>query len=213
MKKVLIGVGIGCGTLVLAGVALVIAGGFWAKKNLNNVAAMGQEMKAQEAQFKKLEQDNPFTPPAADRPVTLTEDRLRTYLAVRDRALLLHRDFETKAGALKAQHKDHEKNDFSAVLAAANQTAGMMVSLRTSYLEVLGEQHMSAKEFGAITVSLYVAEAGSKVEPTMTAGADLLAKYKDRIEKSASAGFDLWARAPGMGAEIGGMPGPGEQGE
>lgn len=222
MKKVLIGVGIGCGTLVLAGVALAIVGGFWAKKNLGNVAAMGEEMKAQEAQFQKLEQEYPFTPPTADRPVTLTEDRLRAYLAVRDRALPLHRDFEAKAEALRAKNQGQEKPDLSATLEAANLIAGLMSSVRKAYLEGLGEQHMSPREFGAITTSLYMWEAtkdmarqpGAKVEPALTANADLLSKYKDQIEKGANPGFDMWVAAAGMGAGMGGMPTEeGEQGE
>ncbi|HEY8208354.1 MAG TPA: hypothetical protein VIG99_12780 [Myxococcaceae bacterium] len=260
MKKVLIGVGIGCGTLMVAGIALAVVGGLWAKKTLGNVAAMGEEVKAQEAEAGQLNQEYPFTAPTKDRPVALTEDRLTAYFAVRDRTMPIHRDFEAKAKEFQSRHPNQEKPDLSAALEATNMVAGLLRELRKGYLQGLREQKMSPREFGAITTAIYTSGLGKVMaaqrpmlqkqidvltaqartatgeqkellekqiealqatlqsmppprdEATMTANADLLEQYKDRIKKDANPAFDMWVAA-GFGEGLGVMTAPGGEQE
>lgn len=153
-NKVLVGVGIGCGVLVLLG---VIGGGvvaYMAKKTFGGAIEAGQQMAAQENDLKALEQSFPFTTPAEGEVLALQEARLNDYFSIRESALPLFKEFEQKAEALNNK-ADGEMASIGDGIKAGAMVAELMSKTRGIYIENLKKHRMSPREFHAITTAIY----------------------------------------------------------
>ncbi|GHG87139.1 hypothetical protein [Comamonas sp. JC664] len=187
MKKVLIGLGIGCGVFILAGIGLVLAGGIWAKNTFGGSFEAAQKMQAQEQELQQLNASNPFTPPPEGQVLPLDEKRLLAYLSVREAALPAFKAFEVKNKEFEEKHGGNAegKAGFNAAMDAANMFMALMVDVRTAYIGALKAQEMSPAEFQSITGTVYAsmvadstdqmrgfAEQGKKMMVTQLAQVD-----------------------------------------
>ncbi|WP_224248314.1 hypothetical protein [Hyalangium gracile] len=160
MNKVLVGVGIGCGAIVVIGVVAVVAGGIWAKGKLEDVAQEmnqgGEKMQSLEQRVAEMNQRYSFAAPPKGQPLRLTEERLQEYLAVRASLKPVLDDFQVKAKNF-APPKGEQPN-----LGKSIQALGMMTNLRADlsakWLDALDERKMSPREFHAITAAVYTSE-------------------------------------------------------
>jgi hypothetical protein len=217
MKKVLIGLGIGCGVILLAGVGLMVAAGFWAKKNLGGTFEATQQIQAQEAELMTLNTSYPFDVPAQGALVALDEKRLETYLAVREEALPVFKTFEQKAEEFEQKYGEKNEGqapDFSAAMAATNLMMGLVVEVRAAYIAGLKKHSMSPAEFQALTHTLQTSMVADGATPessglseealkVATANVALLRQNEARIGVLANAAFDSFilggASLPGSG--------------
>ncbi len=167
MKKVLIGVGIGCGVILLLGVGVMVAGGVFLKKTFGGTLEAGQKMSAQQQELVKLNQDHTFQAPPAGEVLALEPTRLETYFAVRESALPVFKALEAKADAFEKEHGGEEgkKNpSFSAAMDATNLMMALMVDVRAAYIEGLKKHGMSPAEFQAITSAVYASMMAEGME-------------------------------------------------
>jgi hypothetical protein len=178
-KKVWIGVGIGCGTLVLIAVIAVGGGIYWMKHKFAGLAEIGAKVKAQKAQLAALEEKYPFTPPA-DGTLTLAEPRLQDYLAIRTDANTAFQKFEAQADALKEKKKASVTEGVQAVQTL--MALGLDVEHR--YIQGLDQHHMSPSEFQALSDVAYSEPAAQ------SPNAALLGKYKAQLEKTRNPALD-----------------------
>lgn len=159
MKKVLIGVGVGCGVLILLVIAAVVAGGFWVKSKVGNAVAASQEIEKQEQALQDLDSKYPFEPPADGQPIELEEKRVEEYLAIRTSLLPAFKSFEAKVKDLEARTQD-PKQSLSAGLEMVGMTSEMLRQVRATYLEQLDAHRMSPTEFHGITAAIYSSSIG-----------------------------------------------------
>ena len=175
-NKVLVGVGIGCGVLILLG---VIGGGvafYMAKKTFGGAIEAGQQMAAQENDLKELEKSYPFTAPPEGEVLALQEARLNDYLSIREAALPVFKDFEKKAEGLNNQGEEAGIGDS---LKAGAMLAELMPKTRGVYIENLKKHRMSPREFHAITTAIYT----SAMTETMGQMNEALAGQREQSEK------------------------------
>lgn len=178
-KKVWVGVGIGCGTLVLIAIIAVGGGIWWMKHKFAGLADLGAKVQAQKSQLAALEKKYPFTPPA-DGELTLQEPRLQDYLAIRTDANTAFQKFEAQADALK-QKKDASVTE--SVQAVQNLMAlGLDVEHR--YIQGLDQHRMSPSEFQALTDVAY-SEPGPQ-----SPNAALIGKYKAQLDDTRNPALD-----------------------
>jgi cell division protein FtsB len=177
MKKVLIGVGIGCGVLLLAAVVVVGAGAFWAKRNLGGALEAGEQMAAQADELKKLNQAHPFTPPPDGTVLTLKEDRLDAYLAIREAALPVYKELEAKGEELDKKHQGGEVS-VSDAMQAGSLLAQVMSKTRAAYIENLKKHRMSPNEFLAISGAIY----NSEIANSMGEANQAMASQREGVE-------------------------------
>ncbi|WP_164017831.1 hypothetical protein [Pyxidicoccus trucidator] len=188
MKKVLIGVGIGCGVILLLGIGAVVAGGFLFKKTFGGTLEAGQKMSAQEEQLTKLNQEHTFQAPPQGEVLALEPKRLETYFAVRESALPAFKALEQKAEAFEQEHGGEEgkKNpSFSAAMDATNLMMSMMVDVRAAYIEGLKQHDMSPAEFQTITGTVYaslMAEGLDQAREGMKQGRAALEKQLEEMD-------------------------------
>lgn len=196
-KKVLLGIGLGCGGLVL--VAVLTCGGFawWvrgkAKTWSKPLQASHQMIKAQKAKLEKLDHQYPFTPPKKG-PYVVPEARLKVYLAVREAELPTFAEYEAKVKHLDAlQEKLHGHHDgkpslgevFSDTKQALRLTSEIVKGLAQAekgYADALEKNRMSPSEFRAITGVVYPEHPADSKGPN----AALLAQYAKQIQADAS---------------------------
>jgi hypothetical protein len=167
MKKVLIGVGIGCGVILLLGIGAMVAGGLFLKKTLGGTFEAGQKMSAQAEELQKLNQDHAFQAPVEGEVLALDAKRLETYFAVRESALPAFKALEAKADAFEKEHGGEEgKNNpsFGAAVDATNLMMTMMVDVRAAYIDGLKKHGMSPAEFQAITNAVYASVLAEGME-------------------------------------------------
>lgn len=184
-NKVLVGVGIGCGVLILLG---VIGGGvvaYMAKKTFGGAIEAGQQMAAQENDLKALEKDYPFTAPAEGEVLALQEARLNDYFSIREAALPVFKDFEQKAEGLN----QGEQAGIADGLKASSMLAEMMSKARGVYIENLKKHRMSPREFHAITTAIYTSamtETMGQLNDAMAAqrgqSEQMLAQVRERLD-------------------------------
>ena len=191
MKKVFIGLGIGCGVLVLGFVGLFVGGAWYAKKKLGGVAEYAQKAQKQQlevtAKSKELDRKYPFQLPASGAPIALTADRVETYLAVREDALPIYEDFKKKAEGFEAKHKNAGQVEcVGAAFEAAGMLGDLMMQLRTSYLTSLDTRHMSPREFGAITGAVYTSAWGAAAGTSRDAVKKQLAQLDEQLKNPSS---------------------------
>jgi hypothetical protein len=171
MKKVLIGVGIGCGALVLLGVIATVVGGFWLKSKMGDAVASVQQLQAQEQEMQALEQSYPYTPPPPGEVRVLQESRLLDYLAVREAALPVFQEFEKKTQDFQQRHQDDETPDFGAAMKAAGMATELITRVRAAYIQGLKQHRMSPREFHTITRTLYASFVSDTMEEAQLATA------------------------------------------
>ena len=182
MKKVWIGLGVGCGTLVLLAIIGVVGVGWYAKQKLGGAIAAGEQMQKQEQRLQALNQKFAFTPPAEGRVMALEPKRLEAYLAIREAGLPVFADFEKKAEAFKQETQGDQ-----ASIGDAMKGAGMLMELTTQVREAFIaslEQHgMSPAEFHATTQAIYSTAMGQAVQGMNEAMAQASDQMRARIEE------------------------------
>ena len=189
MKKVLIGVGIGCGVILLLGIGVMVAGGMFLKNKFGGTLEAGQKMSSQEQELVKLNQEHAFQAPAQGEVLALEPKRLETYFAVRQSALPAFKALEAKAENFKKEHGGEEGNQnpsFSAAMEATNLMMSMMVDVRAAYIEGLKQHGMSPAEFQSITGTVYaslMAEGMDQAQEGMKQGQAALQKQLAEMDK------------------------------
>jgi hypothetical protein len=179
VKKVLIGVGIGCGALVVLGVVGLGGAVFWAKGKVGGVVEATQQMEAQNQELTRLNSEFPFQAPAEGEALTLEEARLVSYLAVREGALPVFEDFAKKSEAFEQEHEG--KESVGAAVEAVNMLAGLTASVRGSYVKSLREQKMSPREFRTITTTIYASYMAGAMEAAHQAGKEGRASFEKMV--------------------------------
>lgn len=160
MKKVWIGVGIGCGGLVVLGLVAIFAGGLFLKHKAEQyggaITAASKSANEQQKALAALDAKYPFTPPPAGQVLKLEEPRLQAYLAVREGALPVYKDFEAKSKSLNEEYKNAGKaRSIQGGLEAMGMLQDFFNKVRAAYVKGLEDQKMSPREFGAITGAIY----------------------------------------------------------
>lgn len=182
MKKVLVGLGIGCGVLVLLAIVGVGVAGFWAKKTFGGVVEAGQQMQAQQQELTQLNQSYPFTPPPEGEVLKLQEARLNDYFAIREATLPLFKEFDNKGKELQNKGEEASVSD---ALKATNLLAEFMTKTRSAYIENLKKHRMSPKEFATITgaiYSSYMADSVGKVNEAMAEQREDFEKAREELD-------------------------------
>lgn len=174
-NKVLVGVGIGCGVLVLLGVVVGGVGFFWAKKTLGGAMEAGQQMAAQDNDLKELEKSFPFTAPPEGEVLALQEARLNDYFSIREAALPVFKELEQKAEGVDTG----EQANIADGLKAGALLAEFMSKTRGVYIENLKKHRMSPREFHAITTAIY----SSALADSMGQMNKALAESREQSEK------------------------------
>lgn len=181
MKKVLIGLGIGCGGLLLLGFIAIVAGGFWVKGKVQGAVEHAEALEGQNTQLKGLDEKYPFEPPPEGTPLKLDEQRLKDYLAVRAGVAPVYKGFETKVKEFD------DKNKGTKSLGAGLEAVGMVTELiketRAKYLEELERQKMSPKEFHSITGAIYSSHMGKGMAEMQAGHRDALANATAQLEQ------------------------------
>lgn len=197
MKKVLVGLGIGCGVLIIVGIVGVVAGGYWLKKKSGPLIEMSRRAETQKAEFAHLNEEFPFTAPVEGELMKLDEARLLDYLAVRESALPAYRDFEAKAkseGERLKQGGDRPK--YGEALGAGVTIAGLVIDVRDAYLKGLRDKGMSPREFAAITAAVY----GTRVRQGMQQVAEQAPAALAQVDESIRQ-MEEQLKAPGLTPE------------
>src|SRR5688572_3292089 len=153
-KKVLVGVGIGCGSLMLLGLIALGVGAWWVKGKVDGIVETGQKMQAAGQELAELDRSFPYTPPPEGEVLALNEARLIDYLAVRETALPVYAEFEKKAEAFKAKHGDNEEADVGAAMQATSMMTELLIQVHGAYAAGLKKHSMSPREFRTITQTL-----------------------------------------------------------
>lgn len=182
MKKVWIGLGVGCGALVLLAVVGMVGVGWYAKQKLGGAIAATENLQKQEQRLQALNAKHAFTPPAEGQVMALDPQRLEAYLAVREAGLPVFADFEKKAEAFKQETQGDQ-----ASIGDAMKGAGMLMELTTQVREAFIaslEQHgMSPAEFHATTQAIYSTAIGQAAQGMNKAMAEASDQMQARIEE------------------------------
>ncbi len=153
MKKVLIGVGIGCGALLLLAIIAVVAGGFWVKGKVEGMAQGTEQMQQQEKRVAELNKQYSFQAPPKGQPLQLSEERLKEYLAIRTALKPVFAQYEAKAKEF--EQPEGQRPDLSKGMEALGMMMNMMADVRARWIEELERKQMSPREFHAITAAIY----------------------------------------------------------
>ncbi|MFP2933386.1 hypothetical protein ACLESO_51210 [Pyxidicoccus sp. 3LG] len=186
MKKVLIGVGIGCGVLILFGIGALFAGGLWVKNKFGGSIEAAQKLQTQEQELVQLNQSHPFTPPAEGEVLALDAKRLDTYFAVRESALPVFKTFEEKSKEFEEKYGGEEGKQnpsISAAMEAANLMMGLVSEVRTAYIAGLKQHEMSPAEFQTITSTVYASVMADGMEQMQEAAAMGRAALEKQLEE------------------------------
>jgi hypothetical protein len=210
MKKLWIGLGIGCGGLILIAVIGISVAGYYGKKALGGVIEVGQKMQAQQAELDQLNRDFPFTSPAGALP-KLDDDRVQTYLSIRDELAPVVKDFKAKGEAFDKKYKGASDNSISATVEAAKLMSELMQQMRGKFIASLKSHRMSPAEFQTISTTILesrIAQAAGgsgDVKQQLNAQADAMqqqldapgfpAASKDAMRKQVQALRDQAARS------------------
>ncbi|MFZ5470961.1 MAG: hypothetical protein ACOZIN_16155 [Myxococcota bacterium] len=218
-NKVLIGVGIGCGSLLLLAVGAVVVGGMWVKSKVGDVVEVGKAAEEQQQQAVKLDEKYPFEPPVDDKPVKLTDAQLKKYLAIRAAIVPIYKGFEAKAKELDQRNKG-KKAGLAEGLEAVGMFTGLYKEVREKWLEELDRHQMSPKEFGTVTGTVYASQIGKgmaemerSTRPAMEQGIAELEKMKQRPDLSAEAKAELDEQLASMKQQLAELSAEGEVSE
>jgi len=183
MKKVLIGVGIGCGVLVLLGMVGLAAGGVWVSKKAGDFAASAEEFRQLDDRFSALNQRFPFTPPADGELLELEAARLEAWLEVNEQSRDTAAELEAVYGDASKTRDQIDGASTGAVIAVMEQTkrvAGAVLDVRAKLLTRLEQARMSPAEYVAITQAVITTAAADHVERAR----DEMAKLGASMESS-----------------------------
>jgi hypothetical protein len=162
VKKVFIGVGIGCGVLLVVLIIAMVAGGLWAKGQFEGAAeGMTQDsekMQQQEQRVVELNKKYSFDAPPEGQPILLTEERLQDYFAVRAALKPVLANYEERGKQLK--QSEGKRPDIRQSFEAYGTLMGMVADVRMKWLDALAKEQMSPREFHAITASVYGSQFG-----------------------------------------------------
>ena len=188
MKKVLIGVGIGCGVLMLVGFGLLVAGGMWVKNKVGGSIEAAQRMQAQEQELVQLNQSHPFQAPPEGEVLELDAKRMDTYLAIREGAMPVFKDFEQKSKAFEEKYGGEGNKDANvgAAMEAASLMMGLAADVRAAYIDNLKKHGMSPVEFQTITSTVYasmMADGMEKMQGVMAEGREALDKQLEELDQ------------------------------
>lgn len=194
MKKVLIGLGIGCGVLILGSLIAVFAGGAYVFGKVKNSGAVAAFKKAEQqtGQLTELNKSFPFKAPADNEVLELDEERLKTYLAVREAAIPAYKLYEEKGKEFQAKYGTGDgsdgkaKADFGSTMEAVNLIAGLTVDVRAAFIDGLTQNKMSPNEFQAITQTVYssmVADVSEQVQAGRSKAVELMEKQIAELDK------------------------------
>ncbi len=163
MKKVLIGLGIGCGSLVLLGIIGLVAGGLWAKGKVEEYAgdleAVGKKAEESQKRVSALNEKYAFEAPAKGTPVSIEEKRLQEYLAVRTALQPVWQTYAQKAKEL--ENSAGNNPGIGDAFKAVGQLSTFFAELQSTWLDQLDGKRMSPKEYHAITAALYSSNWGA----------------------------------------------------
>ncbi|AGC41906.1 hypothetical protein MYSTI_00556 [Myxococcus stipitatus DSM 14675] len=167
MKKVLIGLGIGCGVIILGSLIAVFAGGAYLFGKVKDSGAIeaAQAVEKQSGQMAELNKAYPFKAPADNEVLELEEARLATYLSVREAVIPAYKLHEEKGKAFQEKYGRGDgsdgkaKADLSSTMEAVNLITGLTVEVRTAFIDGLTKHKMSPNEFQAITQTVYASMA------------------------------------------------------
>ncbi|MBJ6760247.1 hypothetical protein JGU66_05695 [Myxococcaceae bacterium JPH2] len=189
MKKVLIGVGIGCGALLIlglmAGIGLFMVG----KKAVesSNLGTAAARFQKQEEALSRLQTTYAFTAPADGQVMKLDAARLEAYLAVREGALPAYTAFSEKSHELEAKRDQGHRPGVTELLQMANAMSGLVADCREAYLTGLTQQKMSPAEFTTITQAIYlstvVTAMGTAQEEAARQGRAALEQQVAKLDK------------------------------
>ncbi len=159
MKKLLIGLGIGCGVLVVVGIIAAVIFGFWVKRRagakLESLQKAGVEMKAQEEALKQLDSEFPFTQPPEGELMRLDEARLQDYLAIRKDSLPVYRQYEEKSKDFSHRTGKGKNVGVGDIMEGVGMVSDFMMKLRSTFISSLRAHRMSPLEFHATTAAVY----------------------------------------------------------
>lgn len=181
MKKLWIGLGIGCGGLILLAVIAVAVVGYYGKKYAGGVIEAGQKIQAQQAELDKLNRDFPFAAPTGAL-LKLDDGRVQTYLAIREEMAPVLKDFKARGEAFDQKYKGAKDNSISATVEAAKLMSELLQQMRAKYIASLKGHQMSPAEFQAISSTIM----GSRIAGSAAPGGDVKAQLNaqaDALEK------------------------------
>ncbi len=192
MKKVWVGVGIGCGALLLIVIGVMVAGGLWVKSKVGNVTESTEKMQKQSKELASLDTEFPFEAPPEGQPVKLEKARVEKYFAVRSELLPVYEKFDAKGKEFEAKHKD-EKDSFSGAMEAGGMILEMTSELRSAFIEGLKKQGMSPKEFHYTTGAIFSSAMGKGM-------AEMTAATQQSLEESVK-NYEEQLNDPNLSAE------------
>lgn len=171
--KVLIGVGVGCGGLILLSLVGVMAAGFWVKGKVDGVMAEAEVMKKQEDRAAALDAKLRFANPLEAEPVALTKERFEAYLGIRTAVEAAGAKYEAALSRVSEAGEAGEVGDgagakkrdvtFDELTAAGSAMIDKMRDQREAFLKGCEEQGMSPAEFHAITETVRATKLGVEV--------------------------------------------------
>ncbi|NBD10426.1 MULTISPECIES: erythromycin esterase family protein [Corallococcus] len=156
-KKWVIGLGLGCGGVLVLGVVGLVAAGYWANANMggSGVDAV-MDAQARTQRFAELNTLHPFTPPATGGVLKLEEARLETYLTAREATLPAFHIMEKESVAFVEQHgAELDRRDTRSLLKAAGASMRMVGKVQAALIQNLEAHAMSPLEFQTLTTVVY----------------------------------------------------------
>lgn len=191
MKKVLIGLGIGCGSLLVIGAVAAVGFTYWAKGrmeegglSMEKLEETGRRTQAVQKRVGSLNQKYPFQAPPKGHPVRVEEDRLKEYLAVRAALVPAYQEFEQKMKAL--QPKEGEQPDLSAGFKMFGVIGELSTTLQEKWVAELDQRRMSPREYGAITAALYTSGLGQVAMQANEVQRAALLESKQQLDRRAA---------------------------
>lgn len=156
-KKWVIGLGLGCGGLLVLGVVGLVAAGYWANANMGGTGVDAvMDAQARTQRLAELNARHPFTPPAAGGVLKLEEARLETYLTAREATLPAFHAMEKESVAFVEQHgAELDRRDTRSLLKAAGASMRMVGKVQTALIQNLEAHGMSPLEFQNLTAVVY----------------------------------------------------------
>ncbi len=181
-NKVLLGVGIGCGALVVVGLVAIGGVAFWAKRKMDGAVEGLKDAVEQEQQVVSLNEKYPFTPPPEGEPLKLDEKRLEDYLAVRAAVVPVFKSFEGKAKDMEKRYEG-KGDSIGKGLEAMGALTQLYRSVREAWLAELDRRRMSPREYHAITGTVYASYIGKGMAEMQRGHRDELAKAIAELEE------------------------------
>lgn len=182
MKKVLIGVGIGCGVLVLMGVVAMVAGGIWLKGKAGDFVADATALQAQAEQASQLNERFPFTPPAEGEVLALDAERLARWVRVTEQSKELTAKIEENFA--KASELGDGSQGTAVTIGAVTEHAKLamasMKEAREHLLATLSQAEMSPLEYTHITKTLIATLPAEQLEQVRGGMDELQASLKQQ---------------------------------